>query len=90
MIMNIDIEKLSGSAILSGAINGKILFTKLIDAAQKEPQAPIRLIFDFRKIEVAAASFLRESVFAFKNHTRTVGSNYYPVVANISDAVAMN
>ena len=85
--MIIDIRELSGGPVLSGAINGKSLFVKLLDATALEPEGPIPLVMDFGKVEVATASFLRESVFALKSYMRTIGSDYYPVVANINDAV---
>ena len=37
--------------------------------------------------DVATASFLRESVLAFRNIIRSRRSNFYPIVANAKDAV---
>jgi hypothetical protein len=57
---------------------------KVID---REPKEPAPLFLDFRNVDTATASYLRESVFALKTYMRTVNSKHYPVVANISDEI---
>jgi hypothetical protein len=73
--------------ILAGANNGKSAFASLIKYTAVELQAPTPLFLDFKDVEVATASFLRESVFSFKFYLRSVGSNFYPVAANPNEAV---
>jgi len=47
-----------------------------------EPETPEPLLLDFARVEVATASYLRESVLEFRNFIRGRKSNFYPVVAN--------
>jgi hypothetical protein len=80
--MQIDMKKLGGSDILAGASNGKGVLAKLVAATVQEPFEPEPVFLDFSKIQVATASFLRESVLALRNIVRRQRSNFYPVVAN--------
>lgn len=80
--MILDIAALAGGTILSGAPSGRQLYAKLVAALPDEPATPEPLFLDFGKIEVATASFLRESVLAFRTFVRGRRSNFYPVVAN--------
>lgn len=73
--------------VLAGASNGKVAFASLIKAMTKEPAAPTPLFLDFKDVEVATASFLRESVFSLKLYLRTVRSNLYAVAANPNEEV---
>ncbi len=73
--------------ILSGAINGKAAFAAMINDVGEEPAAPTALYLDFKDIQVATASYLRESAFSFKTYLRTAQSRYYPVAANANDSV---
>lgn len=82
--MILKIHDILGKDILSGAINGKAAFSSFIALSSPEPMEPSALYLDFSRIEVATASFLRESVIAFKSYMRVVGGKYYPVVANIN------
>lgn len=54
----------------------------LVAALPEEPAVPEALFLDFSKIEVATASFLRESVLAFRTFVRGRRSNFYPAIAN--------
>lgn len=82
--MIFDISALAGGTILSGAPSGRQLYTKLVAALPDEPATPEPLFLDFGSIEVATASFLRESVLAFRTFVRGRRSNFYPAVANAS------
>jgi len=86
--MRIDIKATAGSDVLSGAEKGKSLFAALISATAAEPEGPEPLFLNFAEIEVATASFLRESVVALKQYKRATGSKHYPVLANINQEVA--
>ena len=83
----IDVPDLAGTTILSGAPSGRELFAKLIAVLPSEPVAPEPLLLDFRRVEVATASFLRESILAFRTFVRGRRSNLYPAIANASAEV---
>lgn len=80
--MILDISVLAGGTVLSGAPSGRDLYTKLVAALPLEPAIPQPLFLDFGRVEVATASFLRESVLAFRTFVRGRRSNFYPVIAN--------
>lgn len=80
--MILDIAEFAGVNILSGAPSGRQLYVKLIEALGDEPRTPEPLFLDFGRIEVATASYLRESVLAFRTFVRGRKSNFYPAVAN--------
>ena len=52
-----------------------------------EPGEPALLFVDFDGIEIATASFLRESLLKFRDVIRSNGSTLYPVAANLNDYV---
>jgi hypothetical protein len=56
--------------------------------SSKEPEQPEQIFLDFKDVEVATASFLRESVLAFRDGVRRRRSNLYPVIANVGDLVS--
>lgn len=76
-----------GSPILSGALRGQDLLARLLREVAIEPASPEPLFLDFIGIEVATASFLRESVLAFRDIVRGRRSMIYPVIVNANDAV---
>ena len=80
--MRLDMKKAGGSAILAGATNGKRVLAKLVASTVQEPFEPEPFFLDFLRIEVATASFLRESVLSLRNIVRGQRSNFYPVIAN--------
>jgi hypothetical protein len=71
---------------LSGAELGRRLFAKFV-AAALVPAEPELVFLDFSGVNVATASFLRESVVAFRDYARSTLPNLYPVIANAQDAV---
>ncbi|HEY3743950.1 MAG TPA: hypothetical protein VGL53_29100 [Bryobacteraceae bacterium] len=81
-------RELSGdAAVLSGAPRGQEVFSKLIKAALSEPSSPEAIFLDFTGVEVATASYLRESVLAFRDFVRGRRSMLYPVVANANPVI---
>jgi hypothetical protein len=76
-----------GERILTGAEPGRRLFGQLV-ANAPGPSEPEPGFLDFSGIQVATASFLRESVIAFRDYARSTLPNLYPVVANAGEAVA--
>jgi hypothetical protein len=83
----INIYGLAGITVLAGAPRGSDMFTKLIKHINPEPANPEPVFLDFDKIEVATASYLRESVIAFRDFVRAKRSMLYPVIANANEAV---
>jgi hypothetical protein len=80
--MRIDIRSLGGANVLAGELNGKRLFGKLLNATVQEPLEPEAMFFDFVRVKVATASYLRESILKLRDVVRSERSNFYPVVAN--------
>ena len=81
------LDLMDGQTVLSGAIPGRRLLSALI-AATPLVETPIPAFLDFSGVEVATASFLRESVIGFRDYARLSLPNIYPVVANLAAAVA--
>jgi len=52
-----------------------------------EPSNPEPIFLDFSRVEVATASYLRESVLAFRDLIRGRRSTFYPVIASTNDEV---
>jgi hypothetical protein len=75
------------SKVLAGAPNGRAAFAKLLSEAVQEPLVPEPLYLDFVEIDIATASYLRESVLQFRDMVRRQRSNFYPVVANANAQV---
>ncbi|MBY5903940.1 hypothetical protein HFO88_26860 [Rhizobium leguminosarum] len=80
--MRISLMQISESPVLAGAVNGKIAFAGMIKNIPDAAVPPQALFLDFGGIDVATASYLRESVFALKTYLRSRSSSYYPVIAN--------
>lgn len=85
--MHLHLKDLAQNDVLAGALNGRSLLVPLLEATMSEPAEPEPLLIDFSGIEVATASFLRESVLALNKIVRSRRSNYYLVVANPNEAV---
>ena len=49
------------SKVLAGAPNGRAAFAKLLSEAVQEPLVPEPLYLDFADVDIATASYLRES-----------------------------
>jgi len=85
--MRYDMIRPGFEPVLSGAINGKAAFAAMVKAIDRDPPVPAALFLDFSSVNVATASYLRESVFALKAYLRNVASKYYPVAANANASV---
>lgn len=71
---------------LTGVSRARQLLAKLIIwTATESPKGT--LILDFNNVGDASASFLRESILAFRDYVRVYQPELFPVLANISDAV---
>lgn len=75
-----------GVTILAGSGPGNGLFAKMIQRVGN-PREPAPIFLDFADIEVATASYLRESVLAFRAHCCARELPLYPVIANASEAI---
>jgi hypothetical protein len=84
--MHVSLKGLANNTVLSGAISGKLLLGQLL-ASVEEPREPTPLFLDFAGVEVATASFLRESVVRFRDLMRGKRSTLYPVVANADESI---
>lgn len=85
--MRIDMREFGGGAVLAGALSGKAALGRLLEQTMVEPSTPELVRLDFSDVEVATASFLRESVLAFRDIVRGRRSNFYPVIANANEPV---
>jgi hypothetical protein len=85
--MRIDMKDMEKRDVLAGALNGRAALGRLLERTAAEPAAPEPVFLDFEEVEVATASYLRESIVAFRDVIRGRDSLYYPVVANPYDAV---
>ena len=73
-------------SILAGSLAGRQLFAALVAKVQPVKE-PLPCFLDFRGIDVATISFLRESVFAFRNFIMTRSHGNCPVIANANATV---
>jgi hypothetical protein len=72
--------------LLTGVSRARQLLSKLIDwTAAASPKGT--LILDFTGVGSASASFLRESILAFRDYVRAYQPELFPVLANITDDV---
>ena len=85
--MIVNLAEIGGAPVLAGAVSGRAVLSALLSAASKEPSEPEPFYLNFEWVDVATASFLRESALSFRNIIRSRRSNYYPIVANANDAV---
>ena len=85
--MLVDMKRLCGSGVLAGASNGKKALAKMVALTVQEPFEPEPVFLDFSKVDVATASFLRETVLSLRNIVRGQRSNFYPVVANANSDI---
>lgn len=85
--MKICMMEITGSEVLAGALNGRAALNRLLAETTAEPDGPELVFLDFSRVEVATASFLRESVLAFRDIVRGRRSSLYPVIANSNEAV---
>ena len=79
--------EVGGGEVLAGAMGGRRDLGRLLERTAAEPAAPGPLFLDFTGIVAATASYLRESVVAFRSMIRSRNSIYYPVIANANEAV---
>jgi hypothetical protein len=77
-------ELASGVPVLTGTRTGTKVFAVLAASLPESESESRPLFVDFTGIELASASFLRETVLPLKALARAIRSSWYPVVANAS------
>jgi hypothetical protein len=75
-----------GRSVLSGGMAGRKLLTAFI-AATASPEAATAVFLDFKGVEVATSSFLREAIIGFRDYARLTVTDVYPVAANLAPPV---
>jgi hypothetical protein len=85
--MRMRLEVHERHTVLAGANVGAAVFESLAARFPPSPAHPRALFVDFAKVELATASFLREAVLKLKAHSRTLQSNWYPVICNANSSV---
>jgi hypothetical protein len=86
--MIISMNNLGDGRILAGTPRGRKVLAQMVESTAVEPVVPEMVFVDFTDVDVATASFLRETVLAFRDTVRRRRSNFYPVIANANDLVA--
>jgi hypothetical protein len=72
----------NGDSVLAGSSTGRRVREKLWDLAKSS--AVGLFVMDFRGLDVATSSFLREGIIGFRNLVRQERSDLYPVLSNLS------
>lgn len=86
--MKVNLKKVvGGKKVLGGAVEGRRDLARLLEAVGGEPNAPEPLFVDYEGIELATASYLRETIGALHALIRGRRSNHYLVIANANTAV---
>jgi hypothetical protein len=81
--MIVDVHELEDhEEILAGPQDGALMLSKLIEHVSGIQETMV-VILDFRLIQVATSSYLREAVLGFRDYCRNSRPNLYPVVGNL-------
>ena len=86
-MIRIRLSEVAGADVLAGARAGRATLGQLLELVGDGPRESEPLYIDFGGIEVATASYLRESVVEFRDAVRRRWSQWYPVVANANASV---
>ena len=86
-VLRISLRKVSKRDVLAGSQFGRKVLGALLEQVVDESKESQLVFLDFKGVEIATASFLRESVIEFRDLIRRRWSNNYPVVANANEAV---
>jgi hypothetical protein len=81
------IEILGNQTVLGGAVEGRRHLGLLIAALGPDPAEPAPLFADFAGIQIATASYQRETVVTLHRLLRARRSNFYLVIANAGASV---
>lgn len=72
--------------ILAGSPGGRTFLASLIAKVERRNETQI-LFLDFRGIQVATGSFLREAVLGFRNYCLNNNLKVIPVVTNLNETI---
>jgi hypothetical protein len=84
--MRLYMEPYANGGVLAGSIDGQRAFADLVQKTEV-PAKPEAVFLDFNGVAVATASFLRDSIVAYRNHARSNWPSLYPVAANLAPRV---
>jgi len=84
--MTLDIRILTAKEVLGGSIQGRQLLGQLIEHAADDPDFEV-CVLDFSRIQLATASYLRESVLAFQRWGIDRRFPFSTVLANVNSDV---
>lgn len=79
--------EIGGDSVLASSLAGKTVLAKLITSVTSAAE-PSPIFLDFRGVDVATGSWLREAVVAFRDYCLNSRLNLYPVIANASPVIA--
>lgn len=82
MIVNIMNDVCQGDDVLAGAGPGAEALSELIGIVADLHESGV-VVLDFQGVDVATASFLRESVLGFRDYCRNSRATLYPLLANL-------
>ena len=86
--MRVSLKKVvGGKKVLGGVVEGRRDLARLLEAIGDEPNAPEPLFVDYEGIELATASYQRETIGALQALIRGRRSTHYLVIANANAAV---
>ena len=80
--MRFDISARATDGVLAGSTEGQKILLSILGECKTPPPTPSILVIDFKGVDIATASFLRECVFSLKDLMRAHNSDWYPVLAN--------
>ena len=83
MTNEVDIGKLAGVTVLSGAPRGQQFLGKLISIVNRSAY-PQPLFLDFIGVDLMTSSFFRSGILPFREYC-VDKLNWYPVIANVTD-----
>jgi hypothetical protein len=84
--MTFEYGRFAAEGVLATSQLGRKVFAALINEVTS-PSGPTVLYLDFKGVQIATTSFLREAVVAFRNHARQHIPHLYPVAANLSPEI---
>jgi hypothetical protein len=84
--MRFRMKEFASDGILAGSQPGKRAFAALVGMTEV-PNKPEVCFLDFDGVSVVTTSFMRDSVIAYRNHSRSAWPRLYPVAANLASAV---
>lgn len=86
-VLRISLRKVTKRDVLAGSQFGRKVLGDLLEQVVDESKESQLVFLDFKGVEIATASFLRECVFEFRDVIRRRWSNSYPVVANANESI---